>query len=156
MAQIDWKGGQVARRMTQAAAAGVDKTMSECVTDARSGHEQYPPASAPGQRYADRTGFALASTDISKHATPEGTRIAGAWGSSAEYALYLEIGTSREDSGFPRAQVREAEGAGDMDQIPPPSDPPLMAPRPTLRPAADAQYPKLRAWIAAAFQGRAL
>lgn len=156
MASIEWNGQGVSARVRAAAAAGVDKTMSECVTDARSGHPAYPPASEPGERYANRTGFDVASTDIQDHAHADVDRVHGSWGSTADYALFVEIGTSRESSGFPTAAQREAAGAGNADAIPPPSDPPRMAARPTLRPAADANYPKLPGWIGAAYRGERL
>lgn len=156
MASIQWNGKAISARVSAAAAAGVDKTMSECVADARSGHPAYPPASEPGERYANRTGFDAASTDIRDHARDDGGRVHGSWGSDADYALFVEIGTSREASGFPTAEEREAAGAGNADAIPPPSDPPRMAARPTLRPAADANYPKLPQWIRRAFSGERL
>lgn len=156
MARIDWRGKQVAARVAAASTLGVDKTMSECVHDAKSGHPAYPPASEPGERYANRIGFASGSIQIFDAASFDGRKVSGSWGSGANYALYLEIGTSRKDSGFPRAQVREAEGGGDMNAIPPPSDPPLMAARPVLRPAADAIYPRLPGRIGAAYRGESL
>lgn len=156
MGALNWNGDQVKARMRSAAKLGVDKTMGDCVADARSNHPAYPPASEPGERYANRTGFDIASIDIMEPAEALGEKVSGRWGSTSNVALFLEIGTSREGSGEPRAEVREAEGDGDMDAIPPPSSPPLMAPRPTLRPAADTHYPGLSKNIGAAFRGEAL
>lgn len=156
MGSFEWRGDAVRERMEKAAALGVDKTMSECVGDARSGHPAYPPASEPGERYANRTGFDTASTDILDPAHSDGTRVHGSWGALSEVALFLEIGTSREGSGMPTASEREEMGGGDMDAIPGPSEPPLMAPRPTLRPASDKHYPGLAEWIGMAFRGEEL
>jgi hypothetical protein len=157
MARIVWNGGAIKARVSDAAALGIDKTMSDCVADARGGHEAYPPASEPGERYANRTNFAVAATDIMEPASPVGDgHVKGRWGSRDETALFVEIGTSRKDSGFPRAQAREAAADGDMNAIPPPSDPALMEPRPTLRPAADAHYPGLSGYIGAAYRGESL
>jgi hypothetical protein len=157
MAMINWNGDAIKRRATAASMLGIDKTMSDCVKDARSGHESYPPASAPGERYANRTNFAVMATDIMEPAVDHGDgHVKGLWGSTDETALFVEIGTSREGSGMPRAQEREAMGDGNMDAIPPPSEPPLMAPRPTLRPAADTHYPGLAKNVGAAFRGEKL
>ena len=157
MATLKWNGDAVRRQLAAASALGIDKTMADCVTDAKSGHEVYPPASEPGERYAIRTGHAIGATQILQPAGPDepGT-IRGRWGSTDETALFVEIGTSREDSGFPRAQEREAAADGDMHAIPPPSDPPLMAARPTLRPAADTHYPGLPSNIGRAYRGESL
>lgn len=158
MATFNWNGDQIKERMRAASKLGIDKTMSDCVSDARGSHPAYPPASEPGERFAYRSpGFDTAATDIKEpaHLDDDGN-VTGSWGSNADYSLYLEIGTSRPDSGEPRAQVREAEGGGDMSAIPGPSDPPLMAARPTLRPAADSKYPELGANIGAAYRGEEL
>lgn len=157
MGTFKWNGDAIKRRAIAASALGIDKTMSECVADARTGHPSYPPASEPGERYANRTNFAIMATDIMEPAVDTGDgRVKGRWGSTDETALFVEIGTSREDSGSPRAEVREAQGGGDMHAIPPPSEPPLMAARPTLRPAADAHYPGLAGNIGRAYRGESL
>jgi hypothetical protein len=159
VASLNWNGDQIKTRMRAAAKLGIDKTMADCVRDARSNHPAYPPVSQPGERYANRTGYDIAAIDLMEPAhtvAADSSKVTGRWGSTSEIALFLEIGTSRMDSGEPRAAEREAIGDGDMDAIPGPSDPPLMAPRPTLRPAADTHYPNLGKNIGAAYRGEKL
>jgi hypothetical protein len=157
MARFEWNGDKILAKMTAAAELGVDKVMSDCVDQARSDHAAYPPASAPGEPYANRTDFATQSIRMGQaEIDPATMRVAGHWGGYAHYMLFLEIGTSRKDSGMPTATVREEEGGGNMDAIPGPSEPPLMAARPTLRPAADRNYPNLARFIGEAFRGEEL
>ncbi|MHB1950161.1 MAG: hypothetical protein ACYCQK_01650 [Acidiferrobacteraceae bacterium] len=175
MATLKWNGREIVAKMAAAAAAGIDRTMSECVHDARREHS-----------YVNRDGFLESSTDIIRHAGPDGMRVVGNWGSTADYALFVEIGTSRIG---PTAPEREAADGGDMWAVPaqqpaegvrvlqpftilPPGtmpgqegwvtlhrpsmgtgNPGLMAQRPFLRPAADREYPLLAPRIGAAFRG---
>lgn len=149
MAKIDWKGKQVAAKVAAASVLGVEKTMAECVSDARANHPVFPPASEPYERYANRTGFETGAIR-SNGASFDGRKATGTWGAYTNYALFLEIGTSVAG---PTATDREIAGGGDMDAIPPPIGP-LMAPRPYLRPASDAEYPLLASRIAAYYNGQ--
>lgn len=157
--RVRWNGAAVRARVAAAAVIGVDQTLAACVVDAKSTHE-----------YENRTGFMNASTTIFDWATWEGDRVSGKWGAHAYYALFLEIGTSRPWSGAPRAQVRAAEGHGDMWAIPPPQPigphtdtkwvkgeripgtGPLMTERMSLRPAAAREYPLLAERISIAYR----
>lgn len=153
MVLVDWKGAAVRQHVAEACRLGVDATMDDAVRKARAGHPEYPPSSRPGAPYANRSGSLVSGTVVKVKALLEGSRIRGVWGNLRDYSLFVEIGTSRDDSGFPRAQARAAEGAGDMWAIPPPSEPPRMAARFTLRPAASLAYKKLGARIGAFFRG---
>ena len=146
MARIEWNGDAVAAKMRAASVRAVEHTIAEAVSDARANHPDYPPASQPYERYANRTAFETnAIVSHGAHETDEG--VTGTWGAYTNYSLFLEIGTSVEG---PTATERMIEGAGDMDAVPPPIGP-LMAPRPYLRPAADKEYPLLVERIALAF-----
>lgn len=170
MAKVDWNGDDVMRRMAAAAAVGVNLTMGDCVRGARREHE-----------YVDQTGFLTASTDIREPAHLDGTMVEGTWGSDADYALFVEIGTSRIG---PTATEREVAADGDMwDVADPKPEPgvtvrqeftivrtgpeqedfitlhrpsrgtgPLMPQRPFLRPQADLNYPLLAMHIGDAFK----
>jgi hypothetical protein len=153
MATLDWKGADVRRRVAAACVVAVDATLADGVRKAKADHPGYPPASAPGERYASRTGFLLGSTTIQEPAVLAGAHVRGTWGSDANYALYVELGTSRKESGYPRAQVRAAESGGDMWAIPGPSDPAQMAARYTLRPAAQEANSLLGVRIGLAYRG---
>lgn len=148
MAAFKWNGKEIAAKAAEAAVMGVERTMAECVSDARSDHPPFPPASEPYERYANRTGFETGAIK-SNGAHYDGVRVVGTWGAYTNYALFLEIGTSVAG---PTATEREETGAGDMDAIPPPIGP-LMAPRPFLRPATDREYPLLASRIASYFRG---
>ena len=173
MATIEWNGAGIHARAALAAAAAVDRTMSECVRGARRDHE-----------YVNRDGNLEATTDIVDAAHVDGDRVSGRWGSTADYALYVEIGTSRigptaserEDASDgmwtipdpapePGVTVRQdftilppgtMEGQEDFVTLDRPSEGtgPLMEQRPFLRPQADRENPLLAPRMAAAFQGR--
>lgn len=153
VALIDWKGSEVREHVVEAARIGIDETMADAVRKARANHPHYPPASAPGERYASRTGDNVADITIKVPASHDGLHIRGVWGSTNHLSLYLEIGTSRKASGFPRAQERAAAAGGDMWAVPPPSEPPQMAARYTLRPAASMAYKLLPVRMGIAFRG---
>jgi hypothetical protein len=152
MATLKWYGGIVADKMAAASTLGVDYTMAKCVSGAKDNHPAYPPASEPYTRFANRTGFQTGSIQILDAAALDGKTVRGQWGSDSNYALYLEIGTS--ESG-PTAEAREAAADGNMSLIPPPIGP-LMAPRPSLRPASDVEYPQLAGRIGVLFRGETL
>lgn len=166
--RIRYNKEMVKAKLAAASALAIDYTLGKCVWRARMNHE-----------YLDRTGFLTASTtiyDFAKEVAPD--IISGRWGAHANYSLYVEIGTSRPDSGAPRAQVRAEEGHGDMWSIPPPQPPgrhtdtrwvttagvrqkimgggPLMEARVFLRSAAAMEYPLLGFRIRAALHGEEL
>lgn len=149
---LKWNGAAVRRRVARAAAVGIDETMEEGVRLSKAGHPDYPPASAPGERYASRTGSNVAAIRIKVAAVEAGTKVSGLWGSDDDVSLFLEIGTSRKNSGAPRAAERAAAGGGDMWAIPPPASPPQMAARLTLRPSAQVAYTGLARRIAIAYE----
>lgn len=137
MARLDWKGGKLAAKVGAASVIGTDATMAACVGTAKAEHPWH-----------NRTGFEEGSIQILPNAVGiagaelKGSKVSGRWGALGGYSIYLEIGTSREDSGAPRAEERAAAAGGNMDAIAPPLplDHPLMEGRPFLRPAADEHY----------------
>jgi hypothetical protein len=152
MAKIIWKGDQVIAKVQADTELAIDKTMAECVREGKANHGTYPPASDPGEKYANRTAHEVGAIQIIEPAAtdPDFRKVGGKWGSLSNVSLYLEIGTSIEgENAFEREQAAE----GNMNAVTPPIGP-LMAPRPTLRPAADVQYPLLRSRIAAARRGQ--
>lgn len=106
MARLTWRGRQVAAKVATAAALAIDKTMAGCVTDADRNHE-----------WDNETGFLEGSTTIIGFAAFDGRRVRGSWGSLADYALFIEIGTSRVG---PTAEEREATADGNMWDVPGP------------------------------------
>jgi hypothetical protein len=152
MATIKWYGDEVRAKVAAAAAVGVDVTNEKAAEKAEANHPEYPPASQPYERYADRTGDESRSIAVFTEAVEEDDRVHGQWGATAKQSLFLEIGTSMAG---PTAVEREQMGGGDMDAIPDPVGP-KMAPRPFLRPAADEEYPLLGVRIGAAFRGESM
>jgi hypothetical protein len=106
VAVIKWNGAQLRARAAQSAALAVDRTMTEAVRSASREHS-----------YTNQDGFLEASTDVIEAAHRDGDRIVGRWGSTADYALEVEIGTSRIG---PNVSEREAQGGGNMWEIPGP------------------------------------
>lgn len=156
MARFTSRRTEVMKRVRASVALAIDDTMAKCVVDARADHPPYPPASKPYERYANRTTFLTNSIALLDGARPVGpVRITGSWGAHAGTAVFLEIGTSRKESGAPRAQVRAERAGGDPALITPPEPVghPQMAPRPFLRPAEERHYPLLALRCAAAFNG---
>jgi hypothetical protein len=167
VATLKWNGDAIKRKMAAAATVGISETMAECVADAKANHPDYPPASQPYERYANRSGTETGS--IMMHPpTTDGLTVSGRWGGYTEYSLFLEIGTSRTGpTAFERAEAADGNmdaitpplypegvsgpGWGGFNQPPDPDRPrtgPLMAPRPFLRPAADRHYGGLARKIA--------
>lgn len=158
--RIRWNGAAVKAKVREAVLVGVDRTLTMCVARARDDHG-----------YMSRTGYMEMSVTVWDWAKPELGHVRGKWGAHANYGLFLEIGTSRWWSGAPRAAARAAAAMGNMWAIslPQPDGPhtdtrwiggqklpgegPLMDPHMSLRPAADREYPLLKARIAAAYRG---
>lgn len=171
MARITFRRREIVAHARDAAVVAVDATMAAAVRHASREHP-----------YANRTGFLEAETKITEPAHSDGDlHVTGRWGDTADYALFVEIGTSRIG---PTAEAR-AE-AGEMWDIPGPQPQPgvtvrqgftilppgtlegqedfltlhrpsvgtgpLMEERPYLRPAADVANPTLAANLHAAFE----
>lgn len=156
MAEIQWNGARLKRRVRDATALATDRTMAECVAGAKAIHDTYPPASAPGEPWANRIGALTGSIQILEGPTGfagsdvDGDgNIVGRWGSLSEIALFVEIGTSTSG---PDAVAREEAAGGSMWAVAAPEGP-LMAARPALRPTADTEYPLLLPRIRAAMAG---
>lgn len=119
-----WRGPQITEKAIVASKLGVDATMAACVTHAKNNHP-----------FTNRTGTLEGSLGVDEFAQIVGLLIVGRWGSlSVSYAIFMEFlrGEIMGDTGWTRSR----DGGG-----------------PFLRPAADFQYPILRARIRAAFNG---
>lgn len=117
---LNWQGGKLKRRMRKAQKAGVDTTMAACILHAKASHG---PGAHSAQRFETQTGSLERSIRIVQAAreTRDGAR--GLWGSTdTAYALRIEMGFQGQDA---KGRVVDAPAF------------------PYLRPAADAEYPKL-------------
>lgn len=146
--RFDWNGDTLKSKMRAACATAIDETMAEAVADAKQGHPEFPPASEPFHRWANRTGTATGAIRIFDAASPSGPySVRGSWGADARQSLYLEIGTSTSG---PTAQERAAADDGDPNLVAPEIGP-LMARRSAIVPSSDRTYPSLALKIAVAF-----
>lgn len=164
-----WNGAEVLERVKAATLLGVDRTLAESADQAKRDHE-----------WASKTGFLEASIGVLAPAHSEGLRVSGSFGALANYALFVEVGTSRigmtavqrtigSDGWWTIPGPKPAPGVTVRQSftiIPPgggfgfrtirrPSTKtgPLMIARSYLRAAAYFQFPLLPFRIAAAFQG---
>lgn len=110
---LRWDGDKVMKRVRNAAKAGIDDTMAAAVLYAKENHP-----------FQNRTSTLEGSIQIETYATERGAdEVYGRWGSlDVVYALRIEFGFQGKDS-LGRAFNQRAY--------------------PFLRPAADAEYPKL-------------
>lgn len=82
---LEWRGPQVLKSMMKAARFGINKTMSECVMQAKHNHP-----------FRNRTTTAEKSIRIAVNAQTRGDVTEGLWGSlQTNYFIFLELGTNR-------------------------------------------------------------
>jgi phage gpG-like protein len=131
---LDWQGPAVTAKLRRAQIEGINATMAAAAIHAKRNHP-----------WRNRTGTLEGSIDIAEYAREHGRGVRGVWGSrDVRYALIHELG------GVITAKTAKAlhfEIAGEhivVKQVTIPA-------RPYLRPAADAEYPKLAARIRRAF-----
>lgn len=133
---LKWNGKALTAKMKRAQIKGVNNTMALCVQDAKNNHA-----------WKNRTGVLEGSIDIAEGAHPEGAGIAGTWGSKGVvYALIHELGGTIRPVKAKALAIPQPDGSVRfVKQV-------TIPPRPYLRPAADANYPKLPALIKKAFE----
>lgn len=117
---LNWRGDELKRRAEKASMLGIDATMSAAIIHAKSNHGAGAHA---GRRFVTDSSELERSIRISKPARRKGSSVVGTWGSiGIVYARRIELGF----------QGKDARGAI------------INAPAfPFLRPAAEAEYPKL-------------
>ena len=80
---LKWRGNEVLKKAEQAAMIGVNKTMADCVIQAKSNHP-----------FQNRTSTLEGSVRIVEIAKKTLNAIIGVWGSvDVEYAIHIELGT---------------------------------------------------------------
>lgn len=121
---LQWRGDKVIKKMDGCIIKGMAQTISESVIHAKSNHGK--GAHSLG-RFVTQTATLEGSIREVVHPRKVGDEFVGLWGSvDVEYALVLELG-SMGRVGIP--------------------------PYPYLRPAAEAEYPKLAGRIRKCFEG---
>ena len=125
---LTWEGDAVKRKMQRASILAVDATMSAAIIHGRAGHG----AGAHGRaRFESQSGELERGTRIVKAAAPSLRGVAGRWGViGVAYARRIELGFQGKDSLGRVIRTR---------------------PFPWLRPAAEAEYPKLAGRIRRAY-----
>lgn len=121
---LSWRGAEIAAKIEGASLLGVERTMADAVAYAKRNHG-----------WENRTGTEEGSLRIVDDAHSDGAAVTGTWGSAdVNYTIFLEFlaGEIMGDTGWTRTR----NGGS-----------------PFLRPSADANYPKLRGYIAAAYRG---
>ena len=117
---LNWKGDALKRKVERASVLGIDATMSAAIIHAKSNHG----AGAHGQdRFVTHFSALEGGTRITQRARPDRSGVVGRWGViNVVYARRIELGFQGKDSA---GRVIDAQ------------------PFPYLRPAAQAEYPKL-------------
>ncbi len=131
---LNWEGQKVTAKLRRAMVTGINRTMAAAVVHAKSNHD-----------WENRTGTLEGSIDIVEFAQATPTGAQGTWGSrDVAYALIHELGGVIKPV---KAKALSFEIDGEfvtVKQV-------TMPARPYLRPAGDAEYPKLAGRIRKAF-----
>jgi hypothetical protein len=118
--RINWKGDPLKRKAEKASMLGIDATISAAIMHARSNHGAGAHAA---RRFVTHTGELERHTKFSKHARRTRRGVVGSWGIiGLAYGRRIELGFQGKDA---RGAVVDAPAF------------------PFLRPAAEAEYPKL-------------
>ncbi len=134
--RINWRGGEIKRKAAKAAMLGIDATMAAAAIHAKSNHGagatsgpvrdvagKFVKGSGGRARFQTRSSELERSIRISKPARRDRRGVVGRWGSiGIIYARRIELGFQGKDSA---GRVVDAPAF------------------PFLRPAAEAEYPKL-------------
>lgn len=133
---LRWEGDALTGRMRKAQIDGVNATMAQAVQHAKNNHP-----------WNNQTGVLEGSYKIAEFARPDGSGVAGTWGSTdVRYALIQELGGVIVPVRAQALKFRLPDGSFRIVKS-------VRIPaRPTLRPAADAVYPKLAGNIRTFFE----
>lgn len=137
MARLKWFGKQVSEKVRAAQKAGVNATMGAAAIHAKRRHS-----------WTNRTATLEGSIDIQDYAAETANGVRGLWGSrDVRYAAIHERGGTIRPV---RAKALVIpDGAGGVAAV---VQSVTIPARPYLRPAADAEYPKLAGRIRAAYE----
>lgn len=135
---LNWLGDEVTARLAAAQIAGVNATMAAAAIAARRNHA-----------WNNRSGVLEGSIGVVAPAATDGRGVRGTWGSrDVRYALIHELGGVIRPVRARALMFRADDGTFVVArQV-------RMPARPYLRPAADAEYPRLAGRIRRAFARR--
>lgn len=127
---LNWKGDEVLRAFRKAQRKGVDATMAAAILNAKGKHG---PGAHGANRFESHSGELERSIRVVNKAKSDRRGAVGTWGSmNNAYALRIELGFQGKDS-LGRVINQQAY--------------------PYLRPAADAEYPRLEGRIERSYRG---
>jgi phage gpG-like protein len=136
---LKWYGKAVKEDMRAAQIDGVNQTMGACVVHAKRNHT-----------WNNRTAILEGGIDIADYAVPHSSGVKGTWGvRDVVYARIHELGGTIKPKTAKALRFRLDDGTFVVVQQV------TMPARPYLRPAADAEYPKLAERIRRAYGRRA-
>lgn len=135
---LKWYGKAVSAAMEQAQILGVNQTMAASAAEAKQNHT-----------WQNRTGTLEGSIDIADYAKAEADGVRGTWGArDIAYARIHELGGVIKPKRAKALAIPNPNEPGGVILVKSVTIPA----RPYLRPAADAQYPKLASRIRRAFE----
>lgn len=133
---LRWDGPAISAKMRTAQVAGVNKTMADCVIQAKTNHT-----------WKNQTATLEGSIKIAEFARSDGAGVAGTWGSTdVRYALIHELGGVIVPVRAQALKIPMPDGSFRFVKSV------TIPARPYLRPAADALYPQLAGNIRGFFE----
>lgn len=133
---LRWRGDEVRDRVRAAQVQGVNQTMAASVLHARRNHP-----------WQNRTGTLEGSIDIADYAAEITGGVRGLWGSrDVRYALIHELGGTIRPTRAKALAIPQPDGSVRLVRSV------TLPARPYLRPAADAEYPRLAERIRRAYE----
>jgi hypothetical protein len=133
---LKWNGPAVTAKLKAAQVAGVNRTMGQCVNQAKRSHN-----------WQNRTGVLEGGITIVGYAAPEGKGVKGTWGvHDVRYALIHELGGVIRPVRAQALAIPQPDGSVRFVKSV------TIPARPYLRPAADIFYPALVGNIRSAYE----
>lgn len=132
---LKWFGKAVTEKMEKAQVEGVNRTMAECVIEAKGNHP-----------WQNRTGLLEGAIDVTSYAERHGAGVKGTWGvRDMVQARILEEGGTIRPKKAKALAIPQADGTVRFAKSV------TIPPYPYLRPAADREYGRLANRIRQAF-----
>ena len=133
---LTWNGPALTAKMRQAQKDGVDKTMSDCVIQAKNNHT-----------WKNQSSTLEGDIQVAEFAREDSAGVVGTWGvRKNDYALIHELGGVIVPVRAKALAIPQADGSVRFVKSV------TIPARPYLRPAADALYPQLAGNIRAFFE----
>lgn len=133
---LTWNGDAISARLKAAQVTGINQTMSACVIHAKRNHT-----------WRNQTSVLEGGITLVDYATPAGAGVRGVWGVvDVRYALIQELGGVVKPVTAKALAIPLPDGGMAFAKSV------TIPARPYLRPAADAEYPRLAGRIKRAYE----